>query len=82
MYYISYQISDAVCSSSDGRICLVKSSNGKVKLRIDDLFSSKVSIGCFVSLDEEDKLFAVGNDDGDVKVQQNNLIFLIFCQDY
>jgi hypothetical protein len=74
----------AICSSSDGRLCLVKSATGKVKLRIDDLFSSKASIGCFVSLDEEDKLFAVGNDDGDVKVLLNFIIkfSLILYQDY
>ena len=61
---------DAICSSSDGRLCLVKSSTGKVKLRIDDIFSSKASIGCFVSLDEEDKFLAAGNDDGDIKVPE------------
>lgn len=62
---------DAICSSSDGRLCLVKSATGKVKLRVDDLFSSKASIGCLMSLDEEDKFFAIGNDDGDVKVPKN-----------
>ena len=60
---------DIICSSSDGRLCLVKSSTGTVKVRIDDLFTSKSPIGAFVSLDEVDKLLAVGNDDGDVKVR-------------
>lgn len=71
LYYFCfffYYFLDAICSSSDGRLCLAKSSTGKVKLRIDELFPSKASIGCFVSLDEEDKFFAIGNDDGDVKV--------------
>ena len=59
---------DLICSSSDGRLCLVKSSSGKVKVRIDGLFGSKSTIGSFVSLDAEDKLLATGNEDGDVKV--------------
>ena len=61
-------ILDLICSSSDGRLCLVKASSGKVKVRIDDLFSSKSTIGAFVCLDDNDKLLAVGNDDGDIKV--------------
>lgn len=59
---------DLICSSSDGRLCLVKSSSGKVKVRIDGLFGSKSTICAFVSLDDEDKLLAIGNEDGDVKV--------------
>lgn len=59
---------DLICSSSDGRLCLVKPSSGKVKVRIDDLFPSKSTIGAFVNLDDEDKIIAIGNDDGDVKV--------------
>lgn len=47
---------------------MIKSSSGKAKVRIDKLFGSKSAIGAVVSLDEEDKLLAVGNDDGDVKV--------------
>lgn len=61
-------ILDIICSCSDGRLCLVKSSTGKVKVRVDELFGSKSTIGAFVSLDEDDKLLAVGSDDGDVKV--------------
>ena len=57
-----------ICSSSDCRLCLLKSETGKVKIRIDDIFPSKSTIGALVSLDEYDKLIAVGNDDGDVKV--------------
>ena len=66
--YFFLIIPDIICSSSDGRLCFVKSSSGKVKVRIDDLFPSKSTIGAFVNLDDEDKLLAVGNDDGDVKV--------------
>ncbi len=61
-------ILDIICSCSDGRLCLVNSSSGKVKVRVDEVFGSKSTLGSFVSLDEEDKLLAVGNDDGDVKV--------------
>lgn len=48
-----------------------------MKIRIDDLFTSKSPIGAFVSLDEDDKLLAVGNDDGDVKVITIYLIWFV-----
>lgn len=57
-----------ICSSSKGKVCLLKAENGKAKMRIDDVFASKSPIGAMVSLDAEDKLFAFGNDDGDVKI--------------
>ena len=66
--FLIISIIDLICSCSDGRLCLIRSSTGKVKVRIDDVFPSKSTIGAFVSLDEEDKILAVGNDDGDVKV--------------
>jgi hypothetical protein len=70
---------DLICSSSDGRLCLIKSDTGKVKIRIDDLFSSKATIGAFVNLDENDKIFAIGNDDGDVKVNNILLLSVLIC---
>lgn len=67
-YYNYIKCIVIICSSSDGRLCLLKSETGKVKIRIDDIFPSKSTISALVSLDEDDKLIAVGNDDGDIKV--------------
>lgn len=57
-----------ICGSSKGKVCLLKAESGKVKMRIDHVFASKSPIGSIISLDEQDKLFAFGNDDGDVKI--------------
>lgn len=61
-------LADIICSSSDGRLCLIKSENGKVKVKIDGISPSKAPFGALVSMDDIDRLFAIGNDDGDIMV--------------
>lgn len=60
-----------LCGSSNGRLAVLNSETGKVKIRCDDIFGTVTEpIGAMVSLDEEDCLFAFGNDQGDVKVEK------------
>ena len=49
------------------------------EISINDLFPSKSPIGAFAALDEEDKLVAFGNDEGDVKVKRYKLVLLTFA---
>ena len=47
---------------------MVNAKTGKSKMRITDLFKSEAAVSASVSLDDKDKLLAVGNDDGDIIV--------------
>ncbi len=69
---LSFSISGKllICGSTDGRMAFLKCESGKVKIRVDEVFGkAKEPIGVILSLDEEDNTFAVGNDQGDIKVR-------------